>query len=115
MSSSVGGSTGEIKMLRAVVVVPREPGSDDLVRDCVRWCEDEGLPVAEVIVGRGWRAAIEMTLEGRAEVVVVASRDHLSPTRIPQLRVVDEERAKQAESRRRRRPGWRRRPDIIDR
>lgn len=112
---TVGGSTGEIPIPRAVIVVPKDEDSDQWVRFCMSWCEEEGIPVARVIVGRGWRAAVEMTLDGRAEIVVVAKNDHLSPDRVPQLRVVEVERAKKAESRRRRRPGWRRRPEIIDR
>lgn len=98
--------------MRAVIVVQAGPDAEHDAQDCIRWCEANGYPVARVIVGDGWQEAVRVCLDGEADMVVVPRRADLRPDRVPQLRIVEEERA--TEDRRRRRPGWRR-PCVIDR
>lgn len=99
---------------RAVIVVPAGPAAEDDARTCIAWCEDNRIPVVEVLIGEGYEAAVEVCVAGRAELIVILTREHLSPDRVPKLVVVEEERARAVE-RRRRRPGKSRRPDVIDR
>lgn len=109
---SVGGSTGEIRQMRAVITVPAGPKEDvdTWVRECLAWCDSEAIPVAHTLIGHGWHAAIEMVTSGEAEIIVVARESHLEPDRVPQLRIVELERAKKEQRRR-----GLRRPRIINR
>lgn len=101
-------------MMRAVILVPAGPDAEQDAQDCIRWCETTGHPVAHVIVGSGWQEAVRICLDGDAELVVMPRRTDIRADWVPQLRVVEEERARAAE-RRRRRQGKGRRPDVIDR
>jgi len=83
---------------------------DQWTRDCLAYCDQEAFPVAAMLIGAsGWNDAMRMILAGEAEVIVVARREHLPPDRVPQLRIVGEQRRVP------RRGVGLRRPRIIDR
>ncbi len=52
-------------------------------RQCLRHCEARGYEV--VGTASEWKDAAVMLLEGRAEVIVAAEREHFPPDRVPRV------------------------------
>jgi hypothetical protein len=74
--------------MRAVIHVPERAAhwATDLV---LRHCEAAGHEVVSLAID--WAVAMrEVVCTGNADVLVVASRAHLSPLRVPRLEVADE-------------------------
>lgn len=88
-------------VLRAVVWVADDPEWQRLASCCADYCTRVGYEVVAVVAaetGGRWDDVARMVLtDGRAEVVVVASRDHLPRDRTPRIEAVADER---------RRVGW---------
>jgi hypothetical protein len=69
---------------RAIIYCPDRRGRE---QRCRRYCRRKGYEVVAVVTDAdgGWRYVLAMLAERQADVVVVASRDDLSPDRVPRL------------------------------
>lgn len=71
--------------LHAVILTPDgdEPRRRAWLAECLRHCVARGYQV--VGTASEWRDAAVMMLDGRAQVIVAAERDHFPPDRIPRV------------------------------
>jgi hypothetical protein len=74
--------------LNAVIFVRRGDGASGRVAGCWDHCQRRGYHTTAVL--GDWAEVVEMVMSGRAEVVVVHSRDDLPPGRVPRVEVAGE-------------------------
>jgi hypothetical protein len=98
-----------VKRLRAIIFVPDEE-RDRWEARCLEYCDRRGYEVVALVVGAPdrWNDAMDMMYAHEADVVVVASKDHLPPDRTPRVESSTEELP-------RTRPGTRRPGRIFNR
>lgn len=87
-------NTGTTESLRAVIYVIGNASQARQERVCGAWCATQGYEVVGLVVddcsaGR-WRDTLGMLVSGEADIVVVADREYLPPTRLPRVEVVRE-------------------------
>lgn len=80
---------GAAEYLRAVIYVLAGAGQDRAQRECLDACEQRRRRVVGLVVdhtnGDNWSAAIEMCLNGEADVIVVDDRDKLPFRRVARV------------------------------
>lgn len=91
------------KRLRAIIYVPDDEDRGRWEDACLKYCDRRGYEVVALVVGGPdrWNDAMDMMYAHEADVVVVASKDHLPPDRTPRVEVINDEQV-------RTRPGTRR-------
>lgn len=75
-------------MVNAVLFVPTGHGADRWLTVCAEYAARYRYQVAAIATD--WDSVVTMVLQGEAEVVVVARRDHLPVMRTPRLEVITE-------------------------
>lgn len=73
---------------RAIIYVPQNDIEESTLA-CLQYAYNAGYEVQGVIVGR-WDDALNMALDGAADVLVVASRDHIPGAVVPRIEVVED-------------------------
>lgn len=85
-----------MKQLRAVIWIADDEEWARYTARCLDYCTRLGYEVAAVVeqrAGGRWEDVYTMVVtDGRAEVVVVASRDQLPRDRVPRIEAVADER-----------------------
>lgn len=78
---------------RAIIYVPNDVDRDRWEAVCLKYCDRRGYEVVSLVVGgpERWVHITQMLQAYEAEVVVVASQDHLPPNRTPRIESVTEE------------------------
>lgn len=96
------------KKRRAVILVPDDGERDRWTAECIADCDAHGFEVTALVAHadprEGWAEAMRVIESHHAELIVVATRDHVPPDRVPQLWVVAERPAAPPRHRRPRRP-----------
>lgn len=88
--------------MNAVLYVPTGHGADRWLTVCAEYAARYRYEVAAVATE--WDSVVTMLLQGDAQVVVVARRDHLPPMRTPRMEIVTEVQTAPAAQRPSRRP-----------
>jgi hypothetical protein len=73
--------------LRAVVVYR----ASELLPRAYRWCERRQYEVASIVPMDCYGEALTLINQGRADLIVAASKDSLDPNRLPRVEIVPEE------------------------
>ena len=83
---------GDRKRERAIIFGPPED-RERWEAECLAYCERHDLEVVGLVIGgdEKWPALREAMINGVADLVVVASKDHLPPDRRPRIESVTEE------------------------
>lgn len=81
--------------LRAVIYLPDGPDLQRWQHRCMEHLEAHGYELVSVVIddtgGARWASVSTLLLAGRADVVVIARRDHLPPDRLPRFEVANDE------------------------
>ncbi len=88
--------------LNAVLYVPTGHGADRWLTVCAEYAARYRYEVAAIATD--WDSVVTMVLNGEAQVVVTARRDHLPAMRTPRLEIVTEVQTAPAAQRPARRP-----------
>lgn len=81
--------------LPAVIWVADDPEWERYAGQCTEWCRQAGHEIVAMVTGRSggtYEDVLRMVMDGRAEVIVIATRDQLPAGRLPRVEVVAEER-----------------------
>ena len=83
---------GDRKRQRAIIFGPPED-RERWEAECLAYCERQRYVVVSLIIGgdEKWPAVRDALMTGVADVVVVASKDHLPSDRSPRIESVTEE------------------------
>lgn len=88
--------------LNAVLYVPTGHGADRWLLVCAEYAARYHYEVAAI--ASEWDSVVQLLLQGEAQVVVVARRDHLPAMRTPRMEIVTEVQTAPAAQRPARRP-----------
>jgi hypothetical protein len=91
----VDSKWGTAESLRAIIWLPDDPEWERYAGWCHAYCKTAHRDIVAIIDARAggrYIDAMKMFLNGEADVIVTARRDHLPADRLPRVEVVAEER-----------------------